>query len=114
MELKGRILIYTIDGCKHCKAAKSILKKCNLPYSEVNLDDFPDRRYLLMHRFMFVVYFNFPYTTHIKIYFLSQSVFRKEMAERTNRKTVPQIFFNAKHIGGNSELEDLVSVWYQP
>lgn len=33
---------------------------------------------------------------------------RSEMQERTGRKTVPQIFFNDKHIGGFSDLEALV------
>ena len=32
---------------------------------------------------------------------------RSEMKQRTGRKTVPQIFFNAKHIGGFSEFDSL-------
>lgn len=35
---------------------------------------------------------------------------RTEMKERTGRKTVPQIFFNAKHIGGFSDFDALVSI----
>ena len=31
------------------------------------------------------------------------------MKERTGKATVPQIFFNAVHIGGNSDLEKLVN-----
>ena len=31
-----------------------------------------------------------------------------EMQERTGRRTVPQIFFNNKHIGGWGELKQLV------
>ena len=34
---------------------------------------------------------------------------RYEMQERTGRRTVPQIFFNAKHIGGYDDLKKLVS-----
>lgn len=34
---------------------------------------------------------------------------RYEMQERTGRRTVPQIFFNAKHIGGYDELKKLVN-----
>ena len=34
---------------------------------------------------------------------------RGELAERTGRRTVPQIFFNEKHIGGCDELKQLVS-----
>lgn len=34
---------------------------------------------------------------------------RAELAERTGLRTVPQIFFNEKHIGGFDELKKLVS-----
>lgn len=40
---------------------------------------------------------------------------RNEMKQRTGRKTVPQIFFNAKHIGGFADFDALVSnayAWY--
>ena len=33
---------------------------------------------------------------------------RNEMQKITGKKTVPQVFFNAKHIGGISELDALV------
>ena len=33
---------------------------------------------------------------------------REEMQEITGKKTVPQVFFNAKHIGGFSDLDALV------
>ncbi|XP_006819587.1 uncharacterized protein LOC102804375 [Saccoglossus kowalevskii] len=33
---------------------------------------------------------------------------REEVKERTGKTSVPQIFFNAKHIGGNAELQELV------
>ncbi len=33
---------------------------------------------------------------------------RREMSDRTGRATVPQIFFNARHVGGNEELQKLV------
>ena len=38
---------------------------------------------------------------------------RYEMQERTGRRTVPQIFFNNKHIGGFEDLKKLVSHWIQ-
>ena len=34
---------------------------------------------------------------------------REWVREKTGKSTVPQIFFNALHIGGNSELQKLVS-----
>ena len=33
---------------------------------------------------------------------------RYEMQERTGRRTVPQIFFNSKHIGGYDDIKKLV------
>ena len=33
---------------------------------------------------------------------------RHELQMRTGKRTVPQVFFNAKHIGGNEELQELV------
>ena len=44
MKLLGRITVYSITGCPHCKAAKGKLKELELPFTEVNLDDFPDQR----------------------------------------------------------------------
>ena len=34
---------------------------------------------------------------------------REEVAKRAGKKTVPQIFFNEIHIGGNDDLQKLVS-----
>lgn len=34
---------------------------------------------------------------------------RQEMTSRTGRATVPQIFFNAHHVGGNDDLQKLVT-----
>ena len=33
---------------------------------------------------------------------------REWLKERTGRSSVPQIFFNAKHVGGNEEFQKLV------
>lgn len=33
---------------------------------------------------------------------------RDEMVERTGRRTVPQVFFGDKHIGGNDDLQRYV------
>ena len=35
---------------------------------------------------------------------------RAELTQRTGLRTVPQIFFNEKHIGGCDELKQLVSL----
>ncbi|XP_014791123.1 uncharacterized protein LOC106884313 [Octopus bimaculoides] len=37
-ELKGRILVYSINGCVHCIQAKRLLEKFQLPHITVNVD----------------------------------------------------------------------------
>lgn len=76
MELKGRVLVYSILGCPHCMRAKNTLQELGVPYTDVSLDKFP----------------------HL----------RQDMQMRTQKRTVPQIFFNAKHIGGNEDLQNLI------
>ena len=77
MEFKGRVTVYSISGCPFCARAKSLLTEVGVPYVDINLDAYPERR--------------------------------AEVQERTGRRTVPQIFFNDKHIGGCDELRKLVS-----
>lgn len=77
MEVKGRVLVYSITGCPHCMRAKHTLQEHNIPYIDINLDHFPQCR--------------------------------DEVKNRTGRNTVPQIFFNATHVGGNDDLQTLVS-----
>ena len=41
---------------------------------------------------------------------------RDWLTERTGKTSVPQIFFNARHVGGNEELQRLVAdqdLWRQ-
>ena len=76
MELKGRVLIYSILGCPHCMRAKNSLQELGIPYTDVSLDKYPHAR--------------------------------QDLQTRTGKRTVPQIFFNARHIGGNDELQELV------
>ena len=76
MELKGRVLIYSILGCPHCMRAKNSLQELGIPYTDVSLDKYPHAR--------------------------------QDLQMRTGKRTVPQIFFNARHIGGNDELQELV------
>lgn len=76
MELKGRVIVYSILGCPHCMKAKNTLQELDIPYSDISLDKYPHLRH--------------------------------DMQMRTQKRTVPQIFFNAKHIGGNDDLQDLI------
>ena len=76
MELKGRVIVYSIVGCPHCMRAKNSLQDRGLPYTDVSLDSFPQCR--------------------------------EDVKHRTGKNTVPQIFFNAVHVGGNDELQALM------
>ena len=75
MALQGRITIYSITGCPHCKAAKTKLQSLDLPFFDINLDEHPKQRDI--------------------------------MTKITGRRTVPQIFFNDKHVGGNDDFQSL-------
>ena len=71
--------MFSITGCPFCARAKRLLTDIEVPFVDVNLEKFPERRY--------------------------------EMQEKTGRRTVPQIFFNAMHIGGYDDLKKLVSCY---
>ncbi|XP_021375341.1 uncharacterized protein LOC110464448 [Mizuhopecten yessoensis] len=77
MELKGRVIVYSILGCPHCMKAKNTLQDLGVPYTDISLDAYPQCR--------------------------------EELKQRTGRRTVPQVFFNARHIGGNDDLQILVN-----
>lgn len=74
----GRVLVFSIPGCKFCKRAKGLLSSLNVPFFDVDITKYPERRY--------------------------------EMRERTGRSSVPQIFFNSRHIGGWDDLKTLVRI----
>lgn len=78
MVFLGQVAVFSITGCPFCARAKRLLTELEVPFVDINLEKFPERRY--------------------------------EMQERTGRRTVPQIFFNAKHIGGYDNLKKLVSL----
>jgi GrxC family glutaredoxin len=75
MAFQGQVLLFTITGCPYCSRARKVISDHQVPFVEVNLDRYPERRH--------------------------------EMQERTGRRTVPQIFFNDKHIGGFDDLKKL-------
>ncbi len=70
------IIIYTSSLCGFCYRAKSLLKRKNIPFEEINIDlDFYKRN---------------------------------EMIKKSGGKTsVPQIFFEDRHIGGCDDLYKL-------
>lgn len=67
-----KIIIYTKKACGYCESAKQLLKNLNQTFSEISLDEFPERQ--------------------------------DEMIEKSNKRTVPQIFINDKPIGGFDDL----------
>jgi len=48
--MKGRIVVYTLTGCPHCKRAKAKLKELGLEYSEVDVSIYKDRRDEMIER----------------------------------------------------------------
>ena len=78
INMKGRIVVFSILGCPSCIRAKGYLDQLGLQYIDVNLD--------------------------------KNSEARQKVIELTGKKTVPQVFFNDKHIGGWDNLSNLVSI----
>lgn len=71
-----KIEIYTTMFCPYCHAAKRLLKKKGVAYSEIDVT--------------------------------MKSGLREAMTERAGgRRTVPQIFIGAVHVGGSDELHAL-------
>ncbi|MDX1443969.1 MAG: glutaredoxin 3 [Gammaproteobacteria bacterium] len=70
--MSANIEIYTTGYCGFCVRAKALLDRKELDYTEIRVDDEPEKR--------------------------------KEMMERSQRRTVPQIFINDEGIGGCDEL----------
>ncbi len=76
MKKVNKVVIYTSSLCGFCYKAKSLLKRKNIFFDEINVDINYEKK--------------------------------KEMINRSNGRTsVPQIFFDDKHIGGCDELYEL-------
>ena len=70
------ILIYTGPSCNFCDAAKRLLERNKLKFSEVDVS--------------------------------SGENIREEMIKKSNgQRTIPQIFFGERHVGGYTELRSL-------
>ncbi len=71
-----KVEIYTTNMCPYCSAAKALLQKKGIKYSEIDVSDDPDTR--------------------------------KKMSERAGgRRSVPQVFIGAEHVGGCDDLHEL-------
>ena len=70
------IIIYTGPSCNFCDAAKRLLERNKLKFSEVDVS--------------------------------SGENIREEMIKKSNgQRTIPQIFFGERHVGGYTELRSL-------
>lgn len=58
----NKIIVYTINNCGYCEAAKSLLKSLNLPFQEINISNDQQQRLDLLartnHRTMPQVFIN--------------------------------------------------------
>ncbi len=71
-----KVEIYTTNMCPYCSAAKALLQKKGIKYSEIDVSYDPDTR--------------------------------KKMSERAGgRRSVPQVFIGAEHVGGCDDLHEL-------
>ena len=71
-----KITIYTGPVCNYCDAAKRLLKRNNVSYSEINIAEVDGAL--------------------------------DEMLKKANgKRTIPQIFFDDRHIGGYEEIRAL-------
>ena len=71
-----KITIYTGPICNYCDAAKRLLQRNSLQFSEIDISSGPE--------------------------------VLNEMIKKSNgKRTIPQIFFDDKHIGGYVELREL-------
>ena len=75
----GRITLFTIEECKFCRQTKAALSSRGIPYIEINIEVYPEKR--------------------------------SDMISLADHTTVPQVFFNNKHIGGSNETLATLSKW---
>ena len=76
MSFLGQVLIFSVRGCPFCARCKKLFVGLEIPFVEVDLEKYPERR--------------------------------REAQRLSGRRSVPQIFFNERHIGGYDDLQKLV------
>ncbi len=67
-----QVVVYTKLTCPYCVTALDLLRRKNVNYQEIRIDEHPEKR--------------------------------AEMEQRSQRKTVPQIFIGDFHVGGCDDL----------
>ncbi|KAK6458390.1 putative thioltransferase [Scheffersomyces xylosifermentans] len=73
-----KVVVYSKTYCPYCTATKNLLKGSNQEFKLIELDQLQDG-----------------------------AVLQNGLEQITGQRSVPNIFINGKHIGGNSHLQDL-------
>ncbi|KAF8458374.1 putative P450 monooxygenase [Terfezia claveryi] len=73
---ENSVVVFSKSYCPYCKATKSLLDEFNAIYFAIELDQVEDG-----------------------------SGIQDALEELTSQRTVPNIFINKKHIGGNSDIQ---------
>ncbi|KYK57167.1 hypothetical protein DCS_04174 [Drechmeria coniospora] len=72
------VVVFSKSYCPYCKATKQTLNNLNVDYALLELDNDPDG-----------------------------SALQEALEEISGQRTVPNVFIQQKHIGGNSDLQEL-------
>ena len=75
-----KVLVYSKSYCPYCTSTKTLLQSLNQDYKVIELDQIP-----------------------------KGSAIQNGLQELTGQRTVPNVFINGKHIGGNSDIQALHS-----
>ena len=75
---ENKIMVYSGTYCPYCDRAKALLTKKGKPFKVIEIDEVEDGEYI-----------------------------NEALAEWSGQETIPNIWINGKHIGGNSDLQDL-------
>jgi glutaredoxin 3 len=73
---KNKITIFSKTNCNFCTKAQELLNMSNISYIDINIDNIEN-----------------------------SNIFFQLLKQKTNHKTLPNIFINGTHIGGYSELK---------
>ncbi|CAG0914711.1 unnamed protein product [Notodromas monacha] len=76
---RSKVVVYSKSKCPHCKAVKALFKDLGVEYVAIELDSLGS---------------------------LGDSI-QDALLELTGQSTVPNVFINGKHYGGNSQIQEL-------
>jgi glutaredoxin 3 len=85
----SKAIVYTKDYCNFCVKAKALLDARNIPYEERMVDVYGRGKRILTENQSWVT-------------------LEDLLKEYPSAKTLPQIWLDGKHVGGFTELKDLL------